>query len=400
MHTHATLLLELGGVVFALGVLGRLASSAGLSAVPLYLLAGLAFGRGGLLPLGASSTFLSTGADIGVVLLLLTLGLEHSAEELVGTLRGSAPAGLVDMVLNAVPGLAAGLLLGLGPLPAIALAGSTWVSSSGIASKLIGDLGWSARREVPAVIGVLVLEDLAMAVYLPVMTTVVAGVGLATGAIRVSAALAVLAVVMVVALRWGGRVSALVRGRGAPANDEVLLLLVLGLGLLVAGLAERTGVSAAVGAFLVGIALSGPVAHSARALLAPLRDLFAAVFFVFFGLRTDPATLVDVLLPGIALALVGAAGKLGTAWIATRKQDISRTARLQAGVLLTPRGEFSIVVAGLAVAAGADARLGGLVAVEVLLLATFAPLVAHLLQRHDERGRASPVHPPLRGLAA
>ena len=107
MHAHATLLVELGGVVFALGVLGRLAAAAGLSAVPLYLIAGLAFGRGGLLPLGASSTFLSTGADIGVVLLLLTLGLEHSADELLGTLRSSAPAGLVDMLLNALPGLAA-----------------------------------------------------------------------------------------------------------------------------------------------------------------------------------------------------------------------------------------------------------------------------------------------------
>jgi CPA2 family monovalent cation:H+ antiporter-2 len=175
---------------------------------------------------------------------------------------------------------------------------------------------------------------------------------------------------------------------------------VLGLGVLVAGLAEQAGVSAAVGAFLVGIALSGPVAHTARPLLAPLRDLFAAVFFVFFGLRTDPAALVDVLLPGLALAVVGAVGKVVTGWIATRAQDLPRSSRLRAGVLLAPRGEFSIVIAGLAVAAGADARLGALVAVEVLLLATLAPLGAHLLQRHDGPTRVTGDTGLRRGLAA
>jgi len=155
----------------------------------------------------------------------------------------------------------------------------------------------------------------------------------------------------------------------------VLLLVVLGLALVVAGLAQRLQVSAAVGAFLVGIAISGPAAASARPLLAPLRDLFAAVFFVFFGLQTDPAQLPGVALPALALAAVGVLTKLGAGWWAARRAGIGLAGRLRAGTVLVARGEFSIVIAGLAVAAGLQARLGPLATAYVLALAVLGPLV-------------------------
>ena len=105
---------------------------------------------------------------------------------------------------------------------------------------------------------------------------------------------------LVVAIRYGHLISAALSAK----DPEALLLGVLGLTLLVAGVAAKLQVSAAVGAFLVGIALSGPVAHHATQLLSPLRDLFAAVFFVFFGLVTDPRDMPPVLLPALALAVV------------------------------------------------------------------------------------------------
>ena len=117
MHA-AEVVLELGGVLLGLGVLGRLAGRLGLSAIPLYLLAGLAFGEGGLLPLVTAKEFIEVGAEVGVILLLLLLGLEYSAGELVASLRAAAPAGLVDLGLNFGPGVAAGLLLGWAPLAA------------------------------------------------------------------------------------------------------------------------------------------------------------------------------------------------------------------------------------------------------------------------------------------
>ncbi|MGH3657090.1 MAG: cation:proton antiporter, partial [Micromonosporaceae bacterium] len=111
MH-GALLLVELGAVVLGLGVLGALSLRFGISPIPLYLLAGLAFGDGGVLPLSATEEFIGTGAEIGVILLLFTLGSEYTAGELVGTLRSSAFGGVVDIVLNAGPGVAVALLLG------------------------------------------------------------------------------------------------------------------------------------------------------------------------------------------------------------------------------------------------------------------------------------------------
>ncbi|MGW5679113.1 cation:proton antiporter domain-containing protein, partial [Streptomyces sp. NPDC003860] len=115
MHETTTLLIELGAIILGLGLIGRFAGRIGLSPIPLYLLVGLAFGAGGLLPLSASEDFIAVGAEIGVILLLLLLGLEYSASELVGSLKTQYPSGAVDFVLNALPGAAAALLLGWGP---------------------------------------------------------------------------------------------------------------------------------------------------------------------------------------------------------------------------------------------------------------------------------------------
>ncbi|GAA3837171.1 cation:proton antiporter [Sphaerisporangium flaviroseum] len=375
MHT-AILFIELGGIVLALGVLGALALRGGISPIPLYLIAGLAFGQGGILPLATSGEFISVGAELGVVLLLLTLGLEYNADELVTSLRGNARGGLVDLVLNAAPGVIVALVLDWGPVAAVAMAGVTYATSSGITAKVLSDLGWIGNRETPVVLSLLVFEDLTMALYLPVLTAILAGVSLIGGAVSVAIALAAVSVVLLVALRYGRIIEKFV----ASPNSEVLLLKVVGLALLVAGVAQQLQVSAAVGAFLVGIALSGELAHEARTLLIPLRDLFAAVFFVFFGLQTDPAAILPMAPVAVLLAVVSMATKLGTGVYAARRAGVGRAGQARAGIALIPRGEFNIVIAGLAVAAGAHPDLGPLAAGYVLILAAFGPLAARLLQ--------------------
>ncbi|MGH3241825.1 MAG: cation:proton antiporter, partial [Spirillospora sp.] len=122
--------------------------------------------------------------------------------------------------------------------------------------------------------------------------------------------------------------------------------------------------------------LSGTLAHTAQKLLTPLRDLFAAVFFVFFGLHTDPGDLPPVLGVAALLAAAGILTKFGTGWIAARRAGVATTGRLRAGAALTPRGEFNIVIAGLAVTAGTNARLGPLAAAYVLILAIAGPVLA------------------------
>lgn len=374
MHSTTVLLIEVGALLFALGMLGRLGRRIGLSPIPLYLLAGLAFGHGGLVPLSASEEFIEIGAEIGVILLLVMLGLEYSATELVGNLRSAAPAGVIDALLNALPGAGFALLLGWGWEASLVLAGITWVSSSGVIAKVLGDLGRLGNRETPVILSVLVIEDLAMAFYLPLVTAVLAGVGLAGGMKALAVAVLTVVAVLVVAIRYGHAISSFMSVKDA----EALLLSVLGLTLFVAGVAAELKVSAAVGAFLVGIALSGQVAHSAVQMLSPLRDLFAAVFFVFFGLSTDPAAMPAVLLPALGLALLTMLTKVLTGVLAARRGGIALPGQIRTGLALMPRGEFSIVIAGLAVASGVEPELAPVATAYVLITVVSGPLLARL----------------------
>jgi CPA2 family monovalent cation:H+ antiporter-2 len=312
-----------------------------------------------------------------VVLLLLLLGLEYSAGELVTGLRRSWVAGLVDMLLNAVPGAAVALLLGWGPIGAVTMAGVTYISSSGIVAKVLGDLGRLGNRETPVVLSILVFEDLAMAVYLPILTALLAGVSFVGGLTAVGLSLVVITCVLIIALRFGKYVSALV---DSP-DPEVFLLRLLGAALLVAGISSELQVSAAVGSFLLGIAISGSTATNAARMLEPLRDLFAAVFFVVFGLNTDPAEIPPVLLYAFLLAVVTTATKVATGWFAAGRQGIGKKGRARAGAALVARGEFSIVIAGLAVASGAVSdELAALATAYVLLMAILGPVAARVVE--------------------
>lgn len=375
-HT-ALELLELGAVFFGLGLLGRLAQRIGLSPIPLYLLGGLAFGAGGIIPLGDIGDFTSLAGEVGVVLLLLLLGLEYSAVELVTGLRRSWTAGIVDIVLNAAPGVAVAMILGWGAVGAMVLGGVTYISSSGIVAKVLSDLGRLGNRETPVVLSVLVFEDLVMALYLPILTALLLGVTLWGGISAVAVSLAVISVVLVVALRYGRYVSAVV-----DSDDrEVFLLKVLGAALLVAGFAQAMQVSAAVGAFLLGIAISGSTAENATKLLEPLRDLFAAVFFVVFGLSTDPRAIPPVLGWALVLAVSTAATKYATGWWAAKRARIGRMGRARAGAALIARGEFSIVIAGLAVGyAAVPAELSALATAYVLIMAVLGPIAARYVE--------------------
>jgi len=367
-------LIELGLIVVSLAILARIASRWGFSAIPLYLLAGLAFGKGGLAPLNLSAGFTHIGAEIGVLLLLFMLGLEYTGAELVANLRSALPAAIVDFALNFTPGLLAGLLLKWKPLAAVLLGGVTYVSSSGVIAKVLSELRRLNNPETPAVLSILVLEDLAMAVYLPLVAVLLAGGGPARMATSVSLALAAVLLVLALAVRYGVPLSRVV----AHQSDEIVLLTIFGAVLLVAGAAQRLQVSAAIGAFLAGIAVSGPMAEQTHRLVAPLRDLFAATFFFFFGLQIDPATLPSALPYAVLLGVITAGTKVLTGFWAARQTGVDRHSRLRAGMALVARGEFSIVIAGLGV--GLEPQLGPLSAAYVLFLAVLGPILARAVK--------------------
>jgi CPA2 family monovalent cation:H+ antiporter-2 len=368
-HDVSRILIELGLVVVGLAVLARVASRWSFSAIPFYLLAGLAFGNGGLAPLNVSAGIIHIGAEIGVLLLLFMLGLEYTGEELKENLRGGFPAGIADLALNFPPGLIAGLLLGWKPLAAVLLGGVTYISSSGVIAKVLAELRRLQYPETPAVLSILVLEDLAMAVYLPLVAVLLAGGGPVKMALSVSVAVATVFLVLLIAVRFGKRLSGFV----THESDEIILLTMFGTVLLVAGISQRFQVSAAIGAFLVGIAVSGQMAEQTHRLLAPLRDLFAATFFFFFGLQIDPATLPPALLSAVLLGGVTTLTKALTGYWAARRLGVDRHGGSRAGMALVARGEFSIVIAGLG--AGLEPQLGPLSAAYVLFLAVLGPIL-------------------------
>jgi len=358
-------LIELGVIMLTLAILGRAAARFGIPTIPVFLVAGLFFGNGGFVPVVEAGAFIEIGASLGVIFLLFMLGLEFTPKELSQSMRSNAGAGVIDALLNAAPGVAAGFLLGWGPLGAAVLGGVTYVSSSGIIAKLLTDLGRLGNRETPLILSILVIEDIVMAVFLPVLAVMLAGGSALSGVVSGTVAVAIVLSVLLFSNALGTMVNKL----AGNSSNEMILLTLLGLATLVAGLAEFMHVSYAIGAFLLGIAISGQVAERAREMLVPLRDAFAALFFVYFGITVNPSSLIDVAIPAMALAVVGAATKMGTGWWAAHRGGLTKKGALRTSLMLIPRGEFSIVLAGIGVTNGLDSDLGPMVVAYVLILA-------------------------------
>ena len=368
--TDSLLLAEIGVVLIFLGVIAYFAKKISISTVPFFLIAGLAFGTGGIADLELSTSFLNTGAQIGAVLLLLLLGLEYSAKELTDTLRIHWSAGLVDFAANAIPGAIIGLLLGWGWVGAVVLSGLTYVSSSGIAAELISESGWNRSEMAKRTISILALEDMALAIYLPIISSVVIGVSIVTGLISISIAFIIIGLVILVSLRREG----IFVGVLSNQSSISLLLTVFGAALVAAGVANLVGFSGAVAAFLVGLLLTGEVAEAARERLSSLRDFFAALFFLFFGLAIDPVTIISVIPIALVLAVVGIIGKLAVGYVIGKDMQ-SRDTWKRIGAYLIPRGEFSIVIAALAVSTSFGEELKSITIAYVIITTLIASLI-------------------------
>jgi len=376
-------LAEIGGILLVLGIAAFIAVRIKLSVVPFYLVIGLMLGKGGIFPVDLSDDFIRIGAQLGAILLLLMLGLEHSGPSLANSFVQRKSIGAIDFLANALPGAAIALILGWGVLGALVLGGITYVSSSGIASQMMKETGWQRSEVSTRVVSVLVFEDLALAPYLPLLTSMVAGLGAIAGFVSVTFAILVTAIALLIAFR-GENAFAKILNTQAQGG---LLLTVFGAALLAAGSAELVGFSSAVAAFLVGLVLSGEVAFAVRLRLAPLRDLFAAIFFLFFGLTIDPADIPAVLPLALALAALGIVGKMFVGWLLAKDMS-DGMAWKRAGAFLIPRGEFSIVIAGLASTAAFGADLQALTITYVLLTSLSASIALRYFRSGFEKARA------------
>ncbi|MGW8378624.1 cation:proton antiporter [Streptomyces sp. ODS28] len=365
----------MGGAFVAAAVLARLGNRIGLPTIPLFILAGILLGPNtpGFV-LVHDPEELEMLSALGLVLLLFYLGLEFHMDDLKAGGRKMATAGGVYLALNVGAGLAFGFLLGWGTSEALVLAGVLGISSSAIVTKVLVDLGRIGNPETKPILGIIVVEDIFLALYLAALQPVLAGAEDAGSALlQVGKAFAFL-LVLAVAARFGTRI---ISRMFAIKDNELLVISFLGAAVLVSGIAEVFGVADAIGAFMVGLMLGNTSsAERIRELVHPLRDAFAAIFFFAFGLSIDPGDLPSVAVPVLIAVTLTIVMNVFAGMAAARLYGFGPGPSANVATTLLARGEFALILATMAATADLDERLSPFIAGYVLILAVIAPLAA------------------------
>ncbi len=380
------LVLEVGLALALIGVAVLLAAKLRFSNVPFLILTGMAVGphaaQFGVFDFRftESASIIAFMGRIGVLFLLFYLGLESSVTRLIQAGRSIFVGGTIYLAINFTAGLAFAFLTGFSPTETLVIAGITTISSSAIVAKILFDYRRTANAETELILGITMYEDVFLAVYLSLLSGIVL-----SGATSVSGVLssAGLALGFIVGLTFLGRwATPLLNWLLRITSNEVFVIVVFASLFLFAGLGESINVAEAIGALLLGLVL-GETEHSARLekLVVPFRDFFGAVFFFSFGLTVDPFSLGGAVWLAIGAALLSLFGVVLAGQLAGRSAGHSGATSFNVGLTLLGRGEFSIIVAKLAQSAGMLAVIQPFAALYVLILATFAPLLAKESER-------------------
>ncbi|KAB1192843.1 cation:proton antiporter [Haloferax sp. MBLA0076] len=379
-------LLEFGYLFVVLAVTGAVALRLGLSVIPLYVVGGVVVGpyvagRFGL-PYVADGEVVTLLAELGIVLLLFFLGLEFSLDRLRAARSNIGRAGAIDLVVNLPLGVVIGLALGWSVVEAFLLGGIVYISSSAIVTKTLIDLGWIADPESEPILGTLVFEDLAIAVYLAAVTSLVLGGegGLAAIGRSLAIAFGFLGLLLVL-VQYGTPLFTRVLD---VENQEAFVLRALAVVVPVAGAALALGVSEAVAAFFVGMGFStSGHRETIERRLTSVRDVFAAIFFFWIGLGTDPTLLAAVVVPLVVAVVLTTPAKVVSGYLGGRVYDLSTHRSLRVGVGMVPRGEFSLVIAALAASGSTQVMREAIPAFAVGYVLVMSALGTVLMQRSD-----------------
>lgn len=365
----------LGALLLIAYVFGRLGKLIGLPAIPVYMLIGLlASPHTGWMPFKFDSSQIGLIAIFGLILLLFNLGLEFDQDEFLGNAGKLIVSGGSYILVNMAVGLAFGFWVGWGTREALIIAGITATSSSAIVTKLLIELNRLPNRETPMILGVTVVEDIFIAIYLAIVGVVLSGetaIWPVVGKLGISF---LFLVVMFTIARWGGKwVSKLFRTK----DDELFTILFFGLAVTFGGIGELLGVTDAIGAFLIGLVL-GATRYRAKIeqLSLPMRDVFGAFFFLNFGLALNISQFPRVFLPVagavVMTVLLNVIAGQFVAWL----NKLGPQAGINAAVILQNRGEFALILATLSISAGLDSRIVPFAGLYVLVLSIIGPILA------------------------
>nr|WP_231369198.1 cation:proton antiporter [Frigoribacterium sp. CG_9.8] len=365
----------LGALLLIAYVFGRLGKLIGLPAIPVYMLVGLlASPNTGWFPLNFDSGKIELIAVFGLILLLFNLGIEFDQDEFFGNAGKLIVSGGSYIAVNMAVGFAFGFWVGWGTREALIIAGITATSSSAIVTKLLIELNRLPNRETPMILGVTVVEDIFIAVYLAIVGVVLSGetaIWPVVGKLGISF---LFLVVMFTIARWGGKwVSKLFRTK----DDELFTILFFGLAVGFGGIGELLGVTDAIGAFLIGLVLGATKYRSKiEQFSLPMRDVFGAFFFLNFGLTLNISQFPTVFLPVAgAVAMTVLLNTIAGQFVA-RLNKLGPQAGINATAILQNRGEFALILATLSISAGLDSRIVPFAGLYVLVMSIIGPILA------------------------
>jgi CPA2 family monovalent cation:H+ antiporter-2 len=365
----------LGALLLIAYVFGRLGKLIGLPAIPVYMLVGLlASPNTGLVPLNFDSGQIELIAIFGLILLLFNLGIEFDQDEFFGNAGKLIVSGGSYIAVNMAVGFAFGFWVGWGTREALIIAGITATSSSAIVTKLLIELNRLPNRETPMILGVTVVEDIFIAVYLAIVGVVLSGetaIWPVVGKLGISF---LFLVVMFTIARWGGKwVSKLFRTK----DDELFTILFFGLAVGFGGIGELLGVTDAIGAFLIGLVLGATKYRSKiEQFSLPMRDVFGAFFFLNFGLTLNISQFPTVFLPVAGAVVMTVLLNTIAGQFVARLNKLGPQAGINATAILQNRGEFALILATLSISAGLDSRIVPFAGLYVLVMSIIGPILA------------------------
>jgi len=374
------ILFEIGLAIGVIAAAGLLASRLRFSIVPLIILAGLAVGPHmphiGIVDFRfiESASLIDFMGQLGVLFLMFYLGLEFSVGRLLKASSAIFKTGFIYMAINFSIGLLFPLILGWPLKEILVVAGIMTISSSAIVAKVLVEFKRAVRPETELILGLMMFQDVFVAVYLSVVSgLVLTG---STSAIEVLKAALVALGFMIGILLLGRKLISLLNRMLDIPSDEVFMLVLFASLILVAGFSASIHVAEAIGALLVGLILA-ETEHTERIehLVVPFRDFFGALFFFSFGLSIDPLALPGAVWPAVIAVLLTVIGNFVSGMLAGRVSGYSHRASVNIGLTITSRGEFSIILAGLASAGALLPILQSFSALYVVILAVLGPLL-------------------------
>ena len=334
-----TPILELGFIAVGLYAAHWLSQKIGLSSIVGYIALGLLLGPYGVVTLYETTEITSMLGELGIILLLFYMGLEFSLSRFLEGGRAMTLSGSIDLV-NFAAGFGLGLVFGLGWLAALFLGGIVYISSSGVIAKLLSERNLIAYPEAERTLGVLVYEDLAMVVILGGLGLITAGGGVAD-----FVGVGVFLVLYFLLLRFGRPLLERLFSR----EGESLVLLSIALVVLFSIGAKSLGFPEAVAAFLLGMLIAdSPYKDRLEETLHPWYDVAAAAFFLDFGLHVNIVSALGQLPAALLLVVVTIVVNMVSAYVSGRLSGLSQRGSVGHGLMLLPRGEFSLVIVGLA----------------------------------------------------